>query len=165
MCKCCQLHKSKIVMFCKVLTPFFWTGQKCFSNSFTHLLSQGPSNLGFWGKWFRAPTIDCGFQNYFSYITVAKASITAFLEFFFFSQISTQYFFQATGSFPRWPSIEQSRVVKDEWILSQWLLSVFEKNIGKPGIDSATSYYQVHYATKSAMLPWQRQTNTTNSLC
>ena len=47
--------------------------------------------------------VQCRFQQFFSYIAAASASIHAFPEFFFFfsfDQYSAQYSFQATGCFP-----------------------------------------------------------------
>ena len=41
-----------------------------------------------------------------------------------------QYSFQATGCFPTQPLSTKWRVVREEWILSQWLSSILGKNIG-----------------------------------
>ena len=47
-----------------------------------------------------------------------------------FNQYSAQYSFQATGCFPILPLWKQRTVVREEWILLQWLSSILRKNIG-----------------------------------
>ena len=77
---------------------------------------------------------------------------------FFFNQYSTQYTFKITGCFPIQPLSKQQTVVREEWILSQWLSSILEKNIGQAGdqtsnlLFSSLQRYWLKYGLGSGLL-------------
>ena len=62
-------------------------------------------------------------------------------------QCSAQYSFQVTGCFPSNLCLTNRQQVEEEWILSQWLLSIFGKNIGQARINWATCFSQFLHMT------------------
>ena len=82
-----------------------------------------------------------------------SAPIHAFLE-FFFNQYFPQYSFKATGCFSTKPLTKQWTVVREEWILLQWLSSILGKNIGQARnhtsdlLFSSRQRYQLSYGAR-----------------
>ena len=70
------------------------------------------------------------FQQYFSYNVTDSPPTHAFLK-VFYNQYSPQYSFKTTGCFPTWPLSKQWTVMRQEWILLQWLSSILKENIGQ----------------------------------
>ena len=96
--------------------------------------------------------VQCCFQQYFSNIVAASASIHAFCS--SFNQYSVQYSFQATGCFPTYPLSKLWTAMRGEWILSQWPSSILGKNIARAGnrtshLFSSPQHYQLSYGAWS----------------
>ena len=68
-----------------------------------------------------------------------------------FNQYPGQYSFKATGWFPTKRLLKKWTVMREEWILSLWLSSIFWRILAEPRIEPVTSCSQILYATDWAM--------------
>ena len=72
-----------------------------------------------------------------------------------FNQCSAHYSFQATGCLPKEPVLEQWTMVREEWILSQWLQSILRTNIGRAMGLSSSSLTHSHLLTPLGNKPFE----------
>ena len=86
------------------------------------------------------------FQRYFSDIAGARAPTHAFLKFFW--PVLHIVFFPSHWLLSNMTFAETA--VRETWILSLWLTSIFRKNLAVSGIEPATFCSRVLYATNWA---------------
>ena len=84
------------------------------------------------------------FNAVFNFISVIsrRPEHLPMLSYSSFNQYSAHYFFQATGCYPTQSLSIQLRVVREEWILSQWLLSILGDRTSEPLFSSPVSHRQ-----------------------